>query len=429
MTSSNLTDWAGSTGPDFVKRPAHRGWLLDQARDLFAFFQTAIVNPKGGFFGLDATGRPLPAPGSGGAVRQLHDTTRMVHCFSMAHLLGLPGADRIIEHGMDFIRTRHHDATHGGYYWSVNDTGPVNQTKQAYGHAFVMLAAASAKVVGHPDADALLADVTQVLHRRFWDAAAGATTEEYAADWQALGSYRGQNANMHLAEALMAAYEATHDSAYLDMAQSIARLIIDRHARAEGWRVAEHFHADWTVDRAYKGDPMFRPPGTTPGHALEWSRLLIQLWELGGRRHDWMKEAAQALFLHTCEIGWDVPKGGFYYTLDWDDRPDCADRYWWPCAEGIAAAAVLRQAGGDARFEEWYRRIWSFVVTHVIDHDGGSWHPELDANLHPVNRVFVGKPDLYHAVQACLIPLLPTSGSATRGLMRGLSVNGSLDPA
>ena len=30
--------------------------------------------------------------------------------------------------------------------------------------------------------------------------------------------------------------------------------------------------------------------------------------------------------------------------------------------------------------------------------------------------VFTGKPDLYHAVQACLIPLLPATGSATRGL-------------
>ena len=88
---------------------------------------------------------------------------------------------------------------------------------------------------------------------------------------------------MHLTEALMAAFEATGDRTYLTMAERIAALIINCHARAEGWRVAEHFHADWSVDRDYAGDPMFRPAGTTPGHALEWSRLLVQLWELGGR--------------------------------------------------------------------------------------------------------------------------------------------------
>ena len=154
--------------------------------------------------------------------------------------------------------------------------------------------------VGHPDARRLLEDVTQVIEERFWDKAAGASTEEYNPDWSPMGTYRGQNSNMHLTEALMAAFEATGDRFYLDKAESIASLIIDRHARNEGWRVAEHFTESWDVDRAYKGDPMFRPSGTTPGHALEWSRLLVQLWELGGRSKGWMIEAATELFRRTA---------------------------------------------------------------------------------------------------------------------------------
>jgi mannose/cellobiose epimerase-like protein (N-acyl-D-glucosamine 2-epimerase family) len=280
----------------------------------------------------------------------------------------------------------------------------------------VILAASSAMTVGHPDADRLLKDVMGVLLSRFWDAKAGATTEEYTAEWASLGAYRGQNSNMHLTEALMAAFEATGERQYLDMAESIATLIIDRHARAQGWRVAEHFDAAWQVDRDYAGDPMFRPRGTTPGHALEWSRLLVQLWELQGRAKGWMLDAAKHLFLKTVDIGWDREVGGFYYTLAWDDRPDRADRYWWPCAEGIGAAAVLGAVDADPAFEGWYRRIWGFVDNHVIDRRFGGWFPELDSNLSPVNRVFTGKPDLYHAMQACLIPLLPANGSITRGL-------------
>ena len=53
---------------------------------------------------------------------------------------------------------------------------------------------------------------------------------------------------------------------------------------------------------------------------------------------------------------------------------------------------------------------------HVLDRRFGGWIPELDSSLAPVNRVFTGKPDLYHAVQACIIPLLPADGSITRGL-------------
>jgi len=416
------SDWAGHGGPAFTTRPIHRHWLMDQARSLFDLFQHNAFNPKGGFHGLADNGTAMPATGPGGTVRGLHDTTRMVHCYAMAHLLGLPGADRMIDHGMAFLASHHHDRTHGGWFWQVDDTGAVDATKQAYGHAFVLLAASSAMVVGHPGAKALMGDVTDILLRRFWDDAAGATTEEYGADWQPLGPYRGQNSNMHLTEALMAAFEASGDGQYLAMAERIASLIINCHARAEGWRVAEHFTADWQVDRGYEGNPMFRPAGTTPGHALEWSRLLVQLWELGGRRLAWLPEAAQALFLHTCAIGWDWATGGFYYTLDWHDQPSRPDRYWWPCAEGIAAASVLRQISENPAFELWYRRIWSFAATHLIDWHHGGWFPELGPDLKPVAKVFSGKPDLYHAVQACLIPLLPATGSATRGLAAGLEI-------
>jgi hypothetical protein len=215
----------------------------------------------GGFFPLDDVGMPLPVkPGHAGAERQIHDTARMVHCYAIAHMLGFPGADRIVDHGMTFLWRCHRDQQAGGYFWAVDDEQPTNATKQAYGHGFVLLAASSAKVVGHPDANRLIADITDVLHTRFWDKSVGATTEEYAADWQPLGNYRGQNSNMHLSEATMAAFEATGDRTYLGMAESIASLIIDRHAREQGWRVAEHFDSNWQVDRNCAGmEPPARP--------------------------------------------------------------------------------------------------------------------------------------------------------------------------
>lgn len=317
---------------------------------------------------------------------------------------------------MEFVWSRHRDQQWGGYFWAVDDRAAVDPAKQAYGHAFVLLAGASAKVAGHPHAGRLLADVTEILRSRFWEPEFGASSEEYTADWTPLSSYRGQNSNMHLTEALMAAFEATADKDYLDMAVSIAELIVNRHARAEGWRVPEHFDDEWQVDRDYAGDPMFRPPGVTPGHALEWARLLVQLWELGGRTHSWMLPAAQSLFLTACGTGWNSDKGGFYYTLDWNDRPDQSDRFWWPCCEGIAAASMLQKVSDDARLEQWYRRIWGFTNRYLIDRRNGGWFAELDDGLRPAERVFEGKPDLYHALQACLIPLVPSNGSITRHL-------------
>lgn len=387
--------------------PYHRTWLLGQASALFDFFEPASIDPLGGFFTLDDRGSPLADPR-----RELHTTTRLVHCFAIARLLGRPGAERFIDHGMSFLWSAHRDAANGGYRWDAAEGG--DGTKQAYGHAFVLLAAASAKVAGHPDADRLLADVTEVIRTRFWEEAHGAVAEEFAADWSPLGAYRGQNSNMHMTEALMAAFEATGEDDYLAMAERIATRVIAMTAAENGWRVVEHFDADWRPDRDYANGDIFRPYGTTPGHSLEWTRLLLQLWQLGDERLAWLPDAAEALFLRATTDAWD-PRGGFVYTLDWEGSPRLRNRLWWPAAEGVGASAFLNALRPSPDHEIWYRKIWDFIAAELIDRASGGWFTQpRDDGADPL---FTGKPDLYHALQACLIPLLPATGSITRGLI------------
>jgi mannose/cellobiose epimerase-like protein (N-acyl-D-glucosamine 2-epimerase family) len=399
--------------------PSHRAWLLREGEALFSFFERRIINPLGGFHDLDDEGRPT-APGYGSAdkpARYLFATSRIVHAYAIACLMGRPGAEIIIDHGMNFLWNSHRDSEYGGYYWSVGYDGPSDTTKQAYGHAFVLLAASSAKVAGHPDADRLIADISMIIRERFWQEQFGAVAEEFTRDWRSYDSYRGQNSNMHLTESLMAAFEATNDSTYIRMAERIADLIVGRHAAANGWRIPEHFTNAWGINRAYAGSPTFRPYGTTPGHSLEWSRLLLQLWELGGRKLNWLPQCSTALFAQAVQDGWDKVKGGFYYTLDWNGSPLVRDRYWWPCCEGVAASAFLNAIDGDPIYEQWYRRIWNFIAARFIDRENGGWRAQLDDALRPNSGPFFGKVDIYHALQACLIPILPTNGSVTRGLV------------
>lgn len=407
-----------TTTQPWRNRSYHRRWLLEQADALFGFFQNRAFNPKGGFFDLDPTGKPLNAANP---VRGIHSTARMVHCFAIGSLLGRPGSDLIVDHGMKFLWERHRDTNAGGYFWTVDDNGPRDGRKQGYGHAFVLLASSSAKLVGHPLADKMLADVTEVLETRFWEEQHGAIAEEFNADWSVIAPYHGQNSNMHLTEALMAAFEATGERSYLDKAERIADLIIRRKAGENGFRVAEHFDGNWQVDKGYLGDQMFRPPGTTPGHWLEWSRLVLQLWALGGKKHAWMPDAAEALFKQSIVLGWDKDKGGFFYNLDWNDKPDMRDKLWWPASEGIGAAAFLCEHRPSAFHEEWYRHIWDVIASSFIDETNGGWHEQLTEDLKPSYTLFGGKGDIYHALQACLIPLYPATGSLTKGLLAEIS--------
>ena len=162
----------------WVKRPAHRRWLEQQADQLFTFFGAHTIDPAGGFFEMDVTGavkRGKNAP------RGVHMSARQVHCSVAGHLMGRPGLSDMIDHGMTSIWNRHRDTAQGGYFWAIDDNGPADSTKQGYGHAFVLLAASSASLVGHPLAKEMLADVTDILNTRFWEEKHGAITEEFTA--------------------------------------------------------------------------------------------------------------------------------------------------------------------------------------------------------------------------------------------------------
>ena len=119
-----------------------------------------------------------------------------------------------------------------------------------------------------------------MIDAHFWAEDEGACRESWDDAWREPEPYRGANANMHMVEAFLAAGDATGEPRWAARALRIAERLIDREARAHGWRVAEHFSAGWEPLPDYNADrpnDRFRPFGHTPGHALEWARLLLGL--------------------------------------------------------------------------------------------------------------------------------------------------------
>jgi mannose/cellobiose epimerase-like protein (N-acyl-D-glucosamine 2-epimerase family) len=228
---------------------------------------------------------------------------------------------------------------------------------------------------------------------------------------------------MHLVEALLAASDATEDPFWREQALAIARDYVHELAPAHGWLIPEHRTPDGSVllefnsDR--KDDP-FRPYGATPGHAFEWARLLLSIEAAraaaGEEVPPWLLADARNLFDVAARVGWTGDGTGFVYTVDWAGLPLVTVRFHWVLCEAIGAAAVLHRRTGEAAYAQRYAEWWNVARARYIDLAGGSWWHELDAHGHPAGSVWPGKPDIYHAYQATLVPLQPPGGSLAGSL-------------
>ncbi|RRD45769.1 AGE family epimerase/isomerase [Tessaracoccus sp. OH4464_COT-324] len=381
---------------------AHHAWLEDYRNQLLDFYQSAVVDPAGGYFWLDTAGRPKPAEPKG-----LWIAARMVHCFSLAALLGRPGAQEVAEHGVAHLLSDGRDQRHGGWFAAVG--ADADSRKELYGLAHVILAGSSARQAGIDGGEDLLDEALELVERHFWLPGDAAGIDCFDEAFAVADPYRGLNANMHLTEAFLAAHEATGQRLLLDRALQLAqRFARDQLLGEPGHRLVEHFDEDWRPQPEYnRDDPAhpFRPYGSTPGHWLEWAKLCCQIRGLRPEV-DWLVPAARQLFDGALADAW-ADNGGFYYTVDFAGRPVISARFFWPVTEAIGAAHMLSLATGEQRYTEWYERFWLFAWKHLMDHEQGSWHSELDDELRPTVRTWDGKPDLYHVLQATLYAQLP----------------------
>jgi sulfoquinovose isomerase len=378
-------------------------------------FGRHFPHPLGGAAWLDATGQPdVSRP------VYTYITARMLHVYALGHLLGRSGDADLAAQALAGLAGRLRDEASGGWFSSVDDIGESPDEKACYTHAFVVLGATSAAVAGLPGASDLLSEAVAVWHKRFFDAESGIFVDSWNRDFTELADYRGVNANMHGVESLLAAADVTDDHALRERALAISRRVALEFAQPQSWRIPEHFDPHWRPELQHhqdRPDDPFQPYGATVGHGLEWSRLLLHLEASLADPPDWLLPAAEALFDRAVADGWAVDGAdGFVYTTDWNGQPVVRDRMAWVVAEAISAAAALRIRTGDDRYADLLGTWWAYAERTLFDRTYGSWYQQLDANNHVIETVWPGKSDLYHAVQATLIPQLPLAPTMATAL-------------
>ena len=395
----------------------NRQFLTDIREELFSFGRQ-FPSPGGSSYYLGDDGTPWKD-----RARETWITSRMAHVYSLGMLLrqadptvsegmiSYEDCRKLAERALAGLSKELKDSQHGGWYAGITANGDVIPGKQCYAHAFVILAASSLYLARIEGADALLDEALQIYDRYFWEDPEGLACDTWDTEFSCKDDYRGLNANMHSVEAFLAVYDVLHDPAYLERAGRIIRHVISWAQNAQ-WRIPEHFTKDWEPDlqkNREKPDDPFKPYGATPGHGIEWARLILQ-WEaanskLSSVRNDDHIMAARNLYQRAISDAWNCDGApGIVYTTDWEGRPVVHDRMHWTLAEAINTSAVLFRVTGSQEYARDYAMFMEYLDQFVLDHNKGSWFHQLDRENHLVGTVWPGKSDLYHAVQATLIP-------------------------
>ncbi len=395
---------------DYRSKPFLRGHI----KSILDFYDPNIIDSNGGFHqNFRDDGQVFDTE-----VRHLVSSTRMVFNYCKAYqLFGEPRYLDYAQHGIRFIRDCHWNQATQSYYWTLDNRQPQDQTNHCYGLAFVVIAFAAAYEAGIESAKFDLERAFCIMEDRLWQKEQCIYADEATPDWRRIDPYRGQNANMHSCEAMLAAYNATRESHYLERATQLADKFTGELAQKSDGLVWEHYQPNLDIDWDYnRDDPknLYRPWGFQPGHQTEWAKLLLTLHQY--QPLDWTVARAQALFDRALEAAWDPIHGGIQYGFA-PDRTICDDdKYFWVQAESLAAAARLAVVTGDPLYWKWYENIWAYADRHMIDHQHGAWFRVLHRDNKKYNneKSTAGAKCDYHTLGACADVLgLMREGSET----------------
>ena len=400
---------------------ANKTFVREIRNNLLAFGHQ-FPSPGGGSYYLGDDGTPWKD-----RPRETWITSRMCHVYSLGAMLGHDGSEALADAALKGLTGELHDDEHGGWYAGLTADGDILPDKQCYAHAFVILAASSAMLAGRPLAKELLKDALRIYDKFFWQDEIGLSVDKWNTEFTELDDYRGINANMHTVEAFLAAADALGDENYRVRAGRIISHIVVW-AKENNWRIPEHFTSDWQMDlecNKDRPDDQFKPYGATPGHGIEWARLITQ-WAVSTYRKydnenakDYIK-IAEKLYNTAVSDAWDVDGApGICYTTNWEGKPIVHDRMHWTLAEAINTSAVLYRVTGNEKYKNDYAKFMEYLDEKVLDHKNGSWFHQLDRNNNLLGTVWPGKSDLYHALQAMMIPYNELVGVSIATAVKG----------
>jgi len=297
------------------------------------------------------------------APRRVFVQARQIYCYAKAAQMGwYPEGRQVALKGLEYFlaRAKSPDGKPGYVHRLSPDGAVLDAKRDTYDHAFVLLALATVYALDRDaqvraEIDSLLSCMDSQLrspHGGFLEGLPPSLP-------------RRQNPQMHLFEAMIAAFDATHDLAFQNRAGDFYALFLANLYDKQTCALGEYFEEDFSK---------IEPVSVEPGHQAEWVWLLkgferITGCPTGRPRADLMQTA-----LRYC----DATTG---CLVDEGDAAGNMRRYTrrlWPQTE-IAKAWIAQAESGEAGAADEARAALRRLERHYLSHPvAGGWYDQFD---------------------------------------------------
>lgn len=343
-----LPDTRGTT--DIVERL--KSFLIDHSLSLWAPVDGAFIEQ------LHYQGSPdLAAP------RRVRVLARQIYCFAKAAQLGwYPQGAEIARAGVRYLlsKAKSPDGKPGFVHLLAADGTLLNPLRDTYDHAFILLAMATLYQL---DRDVAVRAEIDIL-MQFVDTQLRSPDGGYLEGIPA-SMPRRQNPQMHLFEAFIVAFDATHDPAFQRRAGDIFGLFLSNMFDAKTGVLGEYFEEDWS---------RIEPVSVEPGHQAEWVWLLKQFERITG-----CPTGKYRAVLLESALRYRDATGCLLDEGDVQGNIVKSTRRLWPQTEIVKAWLAQAESGVEGAADE-ARAALARLDQHYLQHPvRGGWYDQFDA--------------------------------------------------
>ena len=297
------------------------------------------------------------------APRRVFVQARQIYCFAKAAQMGwYPEGRSIALRGLEYLlaRAKAPDGRPGFVHRLTPEGGVLDPLRDAYDHAFVLLALST---VYGLDRDAQVRSEIDAL-LAFLDAQLRSPHGGYL-EGRPPSMPRRQNPHMHLFEAMIAAFDATHDMAFQNRAGDFYGLFVANLYDKQRRVLSEYFEEDWAK---------IEPVSVEPGHQAEWVWILKGFERITGCP----TARPRGELMNTAMRSRDAATGCLIDETDADGNIRRHTRRLWPQTE-IAKAWIAQAEGGETGAANEARAALVRLERHYLSHPiAGGWYDQFD---------------------------------------------------